>query len=449
MKTDDNKKLTQQEKLRIKKALKKKRNRMNRALQKQSNNTNKKDNLEHVNFVERVRKTMEDAEKHNKEKESASVVIENSRLYDEYKEIIERFNTPKEVDLITDLKTTNTPMKTEEQKDIEEDKEELTKKQLKKKKRMDIAQLKVLVQRPELVESWDITASDPLLLLHLKSYKNTVEVPKNWNIKKKSIYDKKGLLKKTFKLPDFIENTGIAKLRDPMTERSSLKMIRQKLKERMNPRLGKIDIDYEVLHDAFFKYQTKPHMTVFGDIYYDGKEEDQRIKAYKPGHLSQELRLALGISSTAAPPWLMNMQKFGLPPSYPNLTIPGLSTDIAQLVGFRTTNDFNEHEELDLDKNYLWGTMKEEEESGIEHEEEERVENRDREGEGNEYMNLEEFGAYEYEDDDVGNFEDVMKEIERDERNDDKEELPYKMIDTRKEKNKEFMAADYTYNLNN
>ena len=31
-------------------------------------------------------------------------------------------------------------------------------------------------------------------------------------------------------------------------------MIRMKLKERMNPKLGKIDIDYDVLHDAFFKY---------------------------------------------------------------------------------------------------------------------------------------------------------------------------------------------------
>lgn len=33
-----------------------------------------------------------------------------------------------------------------------------------------------------------------------------------------------------------------------------MRMIRIKLKERMNPKLGKIDIDYDVLHDAFFKY---------------------------------------------------------------------------------------------------------------------------------------------------------------------------------------------------
>jgi len=28
-----------------------------------------------------------------------------------------------------------------------------------------------------------------------------------------------------------------------------------------------------VLHDAFFKYQTKSELTVFGDAYYEGKED--------------------------------------------------------------------------------------------------------------------------------------------------------------------------------
>jgi len=38
------------------------------------------------------------------------------------------------------------------------------------------------------------------------------------------------------------------------------------LKQRRNPKLGKLDIDYQVLHDAFFKYQKKPKFTQFGDI---------------------------------------------------------------------------------------------------------------------------------------------------------------------------------------
>ena len=31
--------------------------------------------------------------------------------------------------------------------------------------------------------------------------------------------------------------------------------------------MGKIDIDYQKLHDAFFKFQTKPKMTEFGEMY--------------------------------------------------------------------------------------------------------------------------------------------------------------------------------------
>jgi len=36
--------------------------------------------------------------------------------------------------------------------------------------------------------------------------------------------------------------------------------------------MGKIDIDYQVLHDAFFKYQTKPKLSGHGELYYEGKE---------------------------------------------------------------------------------------------------------------------------------------------------------------------------------
>lgn len=42
----------------------------------------------------------------------------------------------------------------------------------------------------------------------------------------------------------------------------------------MNPKMGKIEIDYDVLHDAFFKYQTKPKLSIHGDIYYEGKEDE-------------------------------------------------------------------------------------------------------------------------------------------------------------------------------
>lgn len=30
--------------------------------------------------------------------------------------------------------------------------------------------------------------------------------------------------------------------------------------------MGKIDIDYQKLHDAFFRFQTKPKMSHFGEV---------------------------------------------------------------------------------------------------------------------------------------------------------------------------------------
>lgn len=59
-----------------------------------------------------------------------------------------------------------------------------------------------------------------------------------------------------------------------MTEKNTLWMLRLKLKERMNPWLGKIDIDYQVLYDAFFKHQTKPELTKLGELFYIGKEDE-------------------------------------------------------------------------------------------------------------------------------------------------------------------------------
>ena len=48
----------------------------------------------------------------------------------------------------------------------------------------------------------------------------------------------------------------------------------------------------------------------------------------KPGVLSEEVKEALGMSDDGPPPWLINMQRYGPPPSYPNLKIPGLSAPI-------------------------------------------------------------------------------------------------------------------------
>ena len=66
-------------------------------------------------------------------------------------------------------------------------------------------------------------------------------------------------------------------------------------------------------------------MTSFGDMYYEGKEYEIIKSDFKPGKLSPALRTALGINETSPPPWLYNMQRFGPPPAYPSLKIPGVN----------------------------------------------------------------------------------------------------------------------------
>ncbi|KAJ6692466.1 SPLICING FACTOR 3B SUBUNIT 2-LIKE [Salix purpurea] len=83
---------------------------------------------------------------------------------------------------------------------------------------------------------WDATSADPKLLVFLKSYKNTVPVPRHWCQKRKFLQgsgcDNHGALTCmclanmtfkvsvvlrsnlfTFQLPDFIAATGIEKIR--------------------------------------------------------------------------------------------------------------------------------------------------------------------------------------------------------------------------------------------
>ncbi len=45
--------------------------------------------------------------------------------------------------------------------------------------------------------------------------------------------------------------------------------MKQKMRERVRPKMGKIDIDYQKLHDAFFRWQIPPKMTIHGDLYYE------------------------------------------------------------------------------------------------------------------------------------------------------------------------------------
>ncbi len=143
----------------------------------------------------------------------------------------------------------------------------LSKKKQRKANRLSVAELKQLVKKPEVVEWTDISASDPRLLLHLKSTRNTIPVPQHWSAKRDYLQGKRGIEKPPFQLPSFIADTGIGTMRDAIKEKEANMSLKAKTRERVQPKMGKMDIDYQKLHDAFFKYQTKPPLTTFGEVY--------------------------------------------------------------------------------------------------------------------------------------------------------------------------------------
>ncbi|CAM9575835.1 unnamed protein product, partial [Ectocarpus fasciculatus] len=99
----------------------------------------------------------------------------------------------------------------------------LSRKARKLKSRLSVAELKQLVQRPDVVEAHDVTAADPRMLVFLKSYRNTVPVPRHWCQKRKYLQGKRGIEKTPFELPEFIAMTGIDKIRAAIEEADSQK----------------------------------------------------------------------------------------------------------------------------------------------------------------------------------------------------------------------------------
>ena len=56
----------------------------------------------------------------------------------------------------------------------------ISKKKRKQEQQLKIFDLKMLAKRPDMVESWDVTARDPLFLVTLKQVRNSVPVPRHW-----------------------------------------------------------------------------------------------------------------------------------------------------------------------------------------------------------------------------------------------------------------------------
>ncbi|KAI9759394.1 MAG: hypothetical protein M4579_002383 [Chaenotheca gracillima] len=255
-------------------------------------------------------------------------------LYAKFKEVFDKFQPTEDEN--KDLKDTkgevyyddDAEIPDEDEDDAEKAEQKLSKKARKAQNKLSVAELKALVDKPETVDWTDTSASDPRLLVHIKSYRNVVPVPSHWSLKREYLSSKRGVEKAAFSLPKFIQETGIAEMRDAVLEKQDQASLKQKQRERVQPKMGKLDIDYQKLYEAFFRFQTKPELTRYGEVYYEGKELETNLRHLRPGELSDELKDALNIPPGAPPPWLLNQQRFGPPPSYSALKIPGLNAPL-------------------------------------------------------------------------------------------------------------------------
>lgn len=260
----------------------------------------------------------------------------------------------------------------------------LSRKERKRRREDEISLLKKTVERPDLVESQDMNSRDPHFLIYLKSIKNSVPVPRHWTNKYRYLGHKRSLEQSRYKIPEFLLNAGIS---GSMRTSNAFvgKTAKQLARERARPRLGKIDVDYQSLHDAFFKHQKKYYLPklktrlkIHNQLYYEN-EEFQGIFRHKRldrknNKLSNKLRLALGMTSRLTPPaWLKNMQRYGPPLSYPGLKIPGLNAPIPEGASFGDHVNGWGRPPVDLQGQPLYGLDVFSKETGEQEEEEDNI----------------------------------------------------------------------------
>jgi len=220
---------------------------------------------------------------------------------EEFQRIISKFHVPSKQ--TTQVEQTFNQNKVQSIEPIE------TTTKIKKKNRISIFDLKLYAPKPDTVENCDISSANPKLLSVIKSLKNTIKVPANWKLR--SSYNKSGG-SQFYNLNDKMKSTGINKVRtyDSVNKRKSKH-------DKTNPKIKKTGLKYEDLYntilnskDSFFDQYLK-----LGE--YFNRSTNKKIEKYKPGVLSQRLRVALGMNDQDLPPFVLNMQRYGFPLAYP------------------------------------------------------------------------------------------------------------------------------------
>ncbi|KAK6090897.1 hypothetical protein P3W45_000142 [Vairimorpha bombi] len=176
---------------------------------------------------------------------------------------------------------------------------------------------------PHLVEIEDVKCEDPIFYTKLKNVYKIVPVIKRW--KSKQIFPV-NYKKKEYSIPTCIINTGLDLLRYNLIQMKKDQTDKTKYMEKMFPKLGKSAINPQKLYECFHKNILSPFLYEYGDVF-DFTWEHER-KRYLPGVIDDELKKVLGMDEFSPPPWLFKMQKIGLPPSYPDIKVPGVNANI-------------------------------------------------------------------------------------------------------------------------
>ncbi|KAF3990699.1 hypothetical protein FT663_01544 [Candidozyma haemuli var. vulneris] len=291
-------------------------------------------------------------------------------LASDFQHVFRRFEEPSAPKQSLQVTKSNTEYYSDSSSDDSSDEEfekPLSRRQQRLRNKVSIAELKASTDKPNAVAWYDADAPDPYLCVAFKTSFNAVGVPSHWSQKKDYLSGKKGFEVPPFRLPKYIQDTGIAEMRnyDPDT-------LKKQQRERVQPKMGKLDIDYQKLHDAFFKFQTKPRHLKFGELYWEGREKSDQYREsvthMRPGVVSKRLREAVGLSSNdtdVIPPWVTLMNSVGKPPAFKNCIIPGVDV-IYDNGGYRTSDS----QGLKINEGHTWGAFEADMESEYEDEDE-------------------------------------------------------------------------------
>lgn len=302
-----------------------------------------------------------------------NVQIDDDPLFEQFQSVLNKFNNPQQIedskqenakdskDLVyqnidsSDNELSGEDISDEETQLTTQQQQQLSKRQLRIQNKIPLAKLRSSVKFPQVVEWYDADSKDPYLLIAMKSQPNIIPIPSHWSSKRDYLSSRRGIEKLPYQLPKYIQATGISEMRSVGRDSRTL---RQQQREKIQPKMGRLDMDYEKLYEAFYKFQTKPRVLPYGELFEEGKHSNDELvtKAakIKPGIISLEMRLALGMppNDVSIPPaWVTIMRDIGKPPSYKELLIPGLDIKYSNM-GYKDKNSSSRREKLKH-----WGTL--------------------------------------------------------------------------------------------